>query len=238
MLFRISLAERGALGDVQWGWSWAAYRQLFEPVYAKVFLSTLGFAFANAALCLVIAFPLAFAMTRLRPSLRIWAMALLLIPFWTSFLVRTLALMTVFRWEPWGWRGLYESDGVLLAMVYNYVPFAVLPLYSSLEKIENSTLEAARDLGANSFQVFWKVILPLSKSGLQLAFLFVFVPSLGEFLIPEIIGGGRFFLLGNFLQNQFLTARNWPLGSAAVSILVAGTFALLMMKTWLRREPA
>jgi spermidine/putrescine transport system permease protein len=236
MLVRISFATRSPLGEILWDWSGTAYQQLLEPVYSKVFLTTLGFASGNAILCLFLGFPLAFAISRLDPKLRIWAMALLLVPFWTSFLVRLLALMTVLRWQPFGLDLLYQPSGILVAMVYNYLPFAVLPLYAALEKIDKATLEAAQDLGASGFQTLIRVVIPMSQSGIKLALLFVFIPSLGEFLIPELIGGGRHFLIGNFLQNQFLTARNWPLGAAVISLLALLTIAALLIRAPLGRK--
>jgi spermidine/putrescine transport system permease protein len=127
---------------------------------------------------------------------------------------------------------LYTASGVLGALSYNYLPFAILPLYACLEKIDNSVLEAAKDLGASRWQVFSKVLLPLSKPGLKAAALFVFIPNLGEYLIPELVGGGKKYLVGKFLQNQIMgDARNWPLGSAAIMVLVAATLVMLVVSS-------
>jgi len=135
--------------------------------------------------------------------------------------------MDVLRMKPFGWDGIYTAPGVVFAMGYCYLPLAVLPIYSSLAKIEKSVLEAALDLGASKLQVFRRVLWPLSKPGVLTAFVIVFIPSFGEYLTPTLVGGGRFMLLGNFLQNQFVTARNWPLGSAAIVLLVVLTLGLL-----------
>jgi spermidine/putrescine transport system permease protein len=118
---------------------------------------------------------------------------------------------------------------VLLTLIYNYLPYAILPLYASLVKIDNSVIEAGQDLGASQFMILTKVLIPLARSGIITAFLFIFIPSLGEFLIPDLVGGGSGFFVGNFLQNQFLSARNWPLGSAAIVLIVLLTLAFLLI---------
>ena len=224
-----SFSRRTALGTMEPAFIWDSYALLFSSLYGRILLSTLAFASANTVICLLLALPLSFFISRLRPSLKTWALVLVLIPFWTSFLVRILSFMELLRLEPFGIEWIYTAAGVLSAMVYNYLPFAILPLYASMSKIENSVLEAARDLGASRRQVALQVVLPLVKPGRFSAALFVFVPSLGEFLIPELVGGGHFFLLGSFLQNQFLTARNWPLGSATIVLLVLVTLAILVL---------
>lgn len=221
----MSFAKRTELGEIETAFVLDAFRQLFDPLYGKIFLKTLVFAGANTLLTLVIAYPLSFYISRLDKTPRTWFLTLVMIPFWTSFLVRILAFMDVIRVSHMGL--LYTEMGVILAMAYNYLPFAIMPLFSVMEKIEPSLIEAARDLSASKRQVFFHVVWPLSRPGVVTAFLFVFIPSLGEFLIPELVGGSQHFLLGSFLQNQFFTARNWPLGAATIVILLGMTLIAL-----------
>lgn len=227
VLLVMSFSHRTELGETQLAFEWTAYRTLMDPLYAKVLLTTLAFAAGNTAITLVCAYALSFYMYRCRKGIRIWLVALILVPFWTNFLVRILAFMDVLRLHLLGLDWLYQAQGVLGALVYNYLPFAVLPIFSAMEKVDYSVIEAATDLGASKRKVFFRVLWPLTRQGVGVAALFVFVPSLGEFLIPELVGGSNYFLLGSFLQNQFLTARNWPLGSAAIILLVIATLLCL-----------
>ncbi len=222
-----SVARRTSLGQVEPDFNFESYAQLFDPLYLEVLWRTLGFASATTAFSLLFAYPVAFYVSRLPPARRPLVLALVLIPLWTNFLVRLLATMDVLRMRPFGWDGIYTAPGVVFAMAYCYLPLAILPIYASLSKIESSLLEAARDLGASKLQVFLRVLWPISKPGVLTAFAIVFIPSFGEYLTPTLVGGGRFLLLGNFLQAQFVSARNWPLGSAAIVLLVMLTLALL-----------
>jgi len=224
VLFTTSVSHRSPYGVVERAFDAIAYPTLAEGVYLKVLLTTLAFAVGNTVFTVLLAFPVAFLLTRVGLKTKMWLLTLVLIPFATSFLVRILAFMDLIRGEHLGMELLYQPAGVLMALVYNYLPFAILPLYSALEKIDPRLFDAAKDLGASPFRVFTRVLLPLARGGLLSASLFVFVPSLGEYLIPELVGGGRHFLLGSFLQNQFFSARNWPLGSAVIVLLVLFTF--------------
>lgn len=225
----MSFSTRGPLGEVLPQFTLSNFTQLANALYLSVFVRTLLFSLSNTAACVLLGFPIALLLSQSRSSLRPWLLAFVLVPFCTSCLIRIFSFMDFLRLEPLGWNGLYTVSGSIGAMVYNYLPFAILPMYSALEKIEASTLEAAKDLGAGKRQVLWNVILPLAKPGIFSAAIFVFVPSLGEFLIPELVGGGRSFVLGNFLQNQFLSARNWPLGSAAIVVLCCTTIFLIWL---------
>ena len=224
-----SFFRRTPLGLVEPAFTLDNFIQLFDPLYFKVLVKTFTLASLNTAFTLALAYPLAFHLSRLRPQTRMWLLAFVLVPFWTNFLIRILAFMDVLRFKPFGIDLIYTNVGVLGAMVYNYLPFAVLPLYAACEKVDNSVIEAARDLGATKRQVFFKVLLPLTWSGVASAAMLVFIPSLGEFVIPELVGGGQTYLLGNFLRDQFLTARNWPLGSAAiVGILMVAALLIFL----------
>jgi len=227
LIILTSFFTRDEFGQVQNIFSLMSYKQLLDPLYFDVFLRTLLLAASSTLLCLFIAYPFAFYLSRLPKHVANRWIALIMIPFWTNFLLRILAFMDVLRFEPFGITLVYTNAGVLLAMLYNYLPFALLPLYSTLEKVDSSILEAAFDLGASKRQIFLKVLWPITRSGVYAAGLLVFIPSLGEFLIPAIVGGGKNFFLGTFLEHQFLTSHNWPLGSAAIVFLVLLACTLL-----------
>ncbi len=220
LIFITSFLTRNEFGQLEFTLSLSAYRQLFDPLYLEVLLRTALMALTNTLACLLLAYPFAFYISRLPKASANKVIALVMIPFWTNYLLRVLAFMDVLRLEFFGITWVYTYPGMLLAMIYNYLPFALLPLYSTLEKIDSSLIEAAFDLGASRRQIFSRVLWPLSKVGVYTAALLVFIPSLGEFLIPTIVGGGQNFFLGTFLEHQFLTAHNWPLGSAAIVFLI------------------
>lgn len=225
-LVRMSFRDRTPLGEVGEAWTLAAYSQLFDPLYATILLRTLGYALVTAVTCVIVAYPCAFFLARLREKHRALALIVVVVPFWTNSLIRLLALSDVLRWHPFGWDGLYTPGGVLMGYLYNNLPVAILPLYARVARLDVSLFEAGRDLGARGISLFTRVAWPLTRPGAATAALFVFVPALGEFLIPDLIGGGRTFVLGNFLQNQFLTARNWPLGAAAITLLASTALAI------------
>jgi len=224
----VSFAKRTPLGEIEATFTTEAYHTLFDVLYLRVLLITVAFAAANTVVTLLLAYPLSYFLSRLKPSTRMWVLTLVLVPFWTSFLIRILAFMDLLRLKPFGLDWIYTAKGVLGALVYNYLPFAVLPIFSAMEKVDPSHIEAARDLGASKRQVLVKVLWPLTRGGVFAAALFVFIPSLGEFLIPDLVGGGQYFLLGSFLHNQFMTARNWPLGAATIVLLLTVTLVFTL----------
>ncbi len=222
-----SFATRNEAGLIEFGFHLDSYLQLFDPLYLQIFLRTLLMAALHSTLTLLAAYPAAFFLSRLPRKEAAFFLTLLLVPFWTNYLIRLLAFMDVLRLQPGGFAWTFTFHGILAAMVYNYLPFAILPLYTALEKVPSSLIEAAQDLGSSKRQVLRHVLWPLTKKPLLATFLLIFIPALGEFLIPELVGGGRSFYLGTFLQQQFLTFRNWPLGSAAISLLLLLSVVML-----------
>ncbi|HEY6974296.1 MAG TPA: ABC transporter permease [Nitrospiraceae bacterium] len=229
----ISFATRGTYGGVIWQFSLENYRDLWHVVYARIFGQSLVLASLTTMICLVLGFPLAYYIVRLSPRWQaVWLM-LIMIPFWTNFLVRTYAWMFILRTE--GLLNtlllglgvittpldlLYTDKAVLIGLVYGYLPFMVLPLYATLERLDPAFVEAARDLYANQWSVFRRVIVPLTKPGIIAGCLLVFIPSLGAFLTPDLLGGARNMMVGNLIQHEYLVARDWPLGSAISLILL------------------
>jgi len=204
-----------------------AYGELFHSSYSPMFARTLAFSSLHTAFTIAFALPMAFYLSRLDRNRAGKYLTLLLIPFWTNFLIRLLSFQDVLRLEPFGISWTFSFHGMVTAMIYNGLPFAVLPLYVAMEKIPNSLLEAAQDLGAKKRQVILDVLLPILKWPLLATGLLVFIPALGDFLVPEIIGGGQSYFLGTFLQRQFLVAQNWALGAAAIVLILF--FSLLLL---------
>ena len=237
----ISFATRGTYGGVIWQFNLENYRDLWHVVYARIFGQSLVLAFLTTAICLVMGFPLAYYIARLSPRWQaVWLM-LIMIPFWTNFLVRTYAWMFILRTE--GLLNtlllglgvittpldlLYTDKAVLIGLVYGYLPFMVLPLYATLERLDPALVEAAKDLYANQWSVFQRVIVPLAKPGIIAGCLLVFIPSLGAFITPDLLGGARNMMVGNLIQHEYLVARDWPLGSAISLILLIVVIAAVI----------
>ena len=234
IVFLISVASRGTYGGVEWTFTLANYRDLVDPLYLYIYARSFVLALATTGLCLGLGFPLAYYIAR-APARRqgIW-LILVLIPFWTNFLVRTYAWMNLLRADGWlnslfmsaGLTSspieiLYTDAAVLIGLVYGYLPFMVLPLYVAVERIDRSLIEAARDLSASGWAVFTRVIVPLTKPGIVAGCLLVFIPSLGAYITPDLLGGARSMMIGNFIQHEYLVVRDWPLGSAASFVLMA-----------------
>ncbi len=229
LILLASFAVKDDSGALTYGLHFDSYLQLFDPLYFQIFLRTILLATLHSVLTLLVAYPAAFFLSRLSRTDAAFYLTLLLVPFWTNYLIRLLAFMDVLRLQPFGLQWTFEFRGILAAMLYNYLPFAILPLYSALEKVPTSLIEAAQDLGASKRRVLTQVLWPLTRRPLTATFLLVFIPALGEFLIPVLVGGGQSFYLGTFLQQQFLTFRNWPLGSAAIMVLVLLAVVMLAL---------
>jgi spermidine/putrescine transport system permease protein len=241
-----SLMTRGAYGGVLPEFTWESYARLFDPLYGVILLRSFGMAALATALCLVLAFPLALFIARAGPRKNLYLM-LVILPFWTSFLVRTYAWMFLLRdtglvnttLDGLGLISaplqlLYNYPAVIGGLVYAYLPFMVLPIYATLERLDPHLVEAASDLGAKPWTTLCKVTLPLSMPGVRAGAVLVFIPTLGAYLTPDLLGGGKTIMIGNVVQNQFTTARDWPFGAALSLVLMLLVAVLLWM--WLRRE--
>jgi spermidine/putrescine transport system permease protein len=234
-LIALSFARNGDYGTIVWSLGLQNYARAFEPKYVPVLLRTLAFAGGTTALCLLLGYPLAYFLSFRAGRWRNALIIGLMVPFWTSCLVAFYSWIVIlgkgglvnttlvrlgFISAPIGF--LYTPFSVLLGLVYFYLPFTVLPLYGSLEKIPRSYIEAAYDLGADRWTAFRKVTFPLSLPGVIAGALLTFIPCLGDFLTAEILGGPRFYLLGNLISNQFLMAQDWPFGAALTTLLLIG----------------
>jgi spermidine/putrescine transport system permease protein len=228
----ISAGERGEQGGFLPQFTFSAYASLLDPIYAPILRTTFVLAVGGTIGCLLLAYPLAYLLaTRVRRH-RTLLLVLVVIPFWTSFLIRTYAWLTILA--PTGLlNGLLDSVGfpevqllngpiaVFIGIVYNYLPLMVFPIYVALERLDHSLIEASKDLGASRWATWRQVTWPLTLPGVATGVLLVFVPLTGEWVIPSILGGGKSYYLGTFMANQVTDSRNWPLGAAAAVLLIA-----------------
>lgn len=234
-----SLLSRGDYGGVEHPWTIESYLRLFDPLYGTILLRSCVLAAITTVLCAIFGFPLALFISRSGRWKNLW-LQLVILPFWTSFLVRTYAWLFLLRetglintllikagliHAPLAL--LYNDGAVLLGLVYVYLPFMVLPLYGTLERMDPALLEAAADLGMRPVRAIFRIVLPLSMPGMVAGGILVFIPCLGAYLTPDLLGGGKTVMAGNLIQNQFTTARDWPFGSAVSLVLMAISIVML-----------
>jgi spermidine/putrescine transport system permease protein len=239
-----SMMPRGIYGGVEPGFTLEHYRRFFDPLYLDILQRTFAWSVACTLICLVLGYPVAYAIAR-GGQWKNFLLFLVVLPFWTSFLVRTFAMIFLMRdtglinsWllgigliqDPITM--LYTPFAVMLGLVYGFLPFMILPIYASLEKLDLSLLEAAEVLGARPGARFRRITLPLSMPGVVAGCLLVFIPALGSFLTADLLGGAKQLMIGNLVQNQFSAARNWPFGSAASFIVM--TLVLVAVMFYLR----
>ncbi|WP_022851793.1 spermidine/putrescine ABC transporter permease PotB [Limisalsivibrio acetivorans] len=241
MVIATSFLTRSETDFVQFTFSLESYSRIFTSLYFKIFSNSFKLAAVSTAVCLIAGYPFAYFMARSPKEYRSTLLFLIIIPFWTSSLIRTYAIMIILKTngiintllekiglidEPVQF--LYTQGAVVLGMAYSLLPFMILPLYATIEKLDKRYIEAAEDLGASRIQTFTKIILPLTMPGIIAGCMLVFLPAMGLFYIPDLLGGAKNILLGNLIKNQFLTARDWPFGSAA-SVVMTGVMAVLLL---------
>jgi spermidine/putrescine transport system permease protein len=234
-----SVLTRGAYGGVEQPFTLENYGRLLDPLYGAILLRSLWIAAVSTALCLLLGFPLALFIARSGNRKNLY-LSLVILPFWTSFLIRTYAWMFLLRdtglintvlqaigliRDPLPM--LYNDGAVILGLVYGFLPFTVLPLYATLERLDQSLLEAAADLGARPWDALFRVTIPLCAPGIRAGAILVFVPCLGTYLTSDLLGGSKTILIGNLIQNQFTASRDWPFGAAASLVVMAVAMALL-----------
>ena len=234
-----SVMPRGIYGGVDPGFTLEHYRRFFDRLYLDILQRTFVWSMACTVICLVLGYPVAYVIAR-AGRWKSFLLFLVVLPFWTSFLVRTFAMIFLLRdtglinnWlvklgvDPIAM--LYTPFAVMAGLVYGFLPFMILPIYASLEKLDFSLLEAAEVLGARPAERFRRVTLPLSMPGVVAGCLLVFIPALGSFLTSDLLGGAKEMMIGNLVQNQFSAARNWPFGSAASFIVMTLVLAAVML---------
>jgi spermidine/putrescine transport system permease protein len=234
IMLAYSFARRGTLGGVVAAFTLENWAAVADPVYLRIVGRSLVYAALTTAVCLVAGYPVAYLIGRAPARRRDALLMAVMVPFWTSFLVRTYAWVTILKSqgllnsllvqlgllaEPLAL--LYTPGAVVVGLVYTFLPFMILPIYASVEKLDASLVEAALDLGAGPVRAFARVIVPLTAPGIAAGVLLVFVPALGLYAVNDILGGGRVDMIGNVIENQFKgTARNWPFGAALGTTLL------------------
>jgi spermidine/putrescine transport system permease protein len=244
-----SLFERGAYGGVEPAVTPANFFRLVDSLYLTILARSFAMAAAATLLCLLLAFPLAWFVSHAGRRKHFY-LALVVLPFWTSMLICMYSWMFLLRDTGLvntmllrlGWISeplplLYNYGAVLLGLVYNYLPFMVLPIYAALERLDPNLVEASADLGARPAATFRRVILPLAAPGVRAGAVLVFIPCLGDYLTPDLLGGGRTIMIGNLIQNQFTAARDYPFG-AAVSLALMSVVMLLLWQLLKREDEA
>lgn len=244
MIFATSFLTRDDAHFVSMVFTLNNYTRLLDPLYADVLLHSLNMALIATLCCLLLGYPFAWCLTKLPARLRPLMLFLLIVPFWTNSLIRIYGLKIFLSTRGWLnefllWLGvidkpfriMYTSEAVILGLIYILLPFMVLPLYSSLEKLDKSCLEAARDLGANKVKTFLRIILPLTMPGIVAGCLLVFIPAMGLFFVADLLGGAKNLLIGNVIKSQFLNIRDWPFG-AATSIVMTLLMGLMLLAYW------
>lgn len=236
-----SFLKKGLYGGVEWELSLAAYRQMFNPNFLRVFLRTLWVALVATTITIILALPCGYAMARSRHQ--IWWLALVIIPFWTNSLIRIYAWIAILSSEGFVNEALrslgliqeslpliYNQGAVITVLIYMYIPFAILPLFTTMDKFDFQLLEAARDLGATKPESIFKVLLPNIRSGIITAVIFTFIPIFGAYTVPLLVGGKDSYMIGNIIVDQVTKTRNWPLASAfSLVITLVSTVGVVWM---------
>jgi len=263
IVWAYSFGQNDGLTGVSVTGTFKNYARAFEPLYLEIFAKSMGIAGLATLLCLIIGFPVAlaivFASERLRPVL----LMLVMLPFWTNLLIRTYALIAVLRTEgyvnftfAWAWQKasgaaallglgpfadyqplqlLYNNGAVVAGLVYVHLPFMVLPLYAALDRLDRSLIEASLDLGAGHLRTLFSIVVPLALPGIVSGIIITFVPALGAYLTPALLGGPDGQMIANVIERQFKQANDWPFGAALSFLLMYATFAAIALRAYLSR---
>ena len=233
LILTYSFGTSGVYGGITLGFNPGNYLKVFDPLYLEIIVRTFVIALINTILCLALGYPLAYFIAFKGGSWKNILILMVMIPFWTSLLLRAYAWVVILNGNGIANRALqflgitdepltliFTPQAVMMGMVYSYLPFMILPLYASLEKFDVRLKEAAQDLGASRWHTFWRVTFPLSIPGVIAGSILVFIPSAGEFVIPDLLGGSQTTMTGNLIRAQFGQARDWAFGSA-LSVMLA-----------------
>jgi spermidine/putrescine transport system permease protein len=259
-----SFGRNAGLTEVEFSGTFANYLRAVEPLYLEIFGKSVVVAALTTVLCLVIGFPVALAIVFAPEKWRPYLLLLVMLPFWTNLLIRTYALIAVLRTEgyantvmSWGWAGasglktlvgleplpaweplelLYNNFAVVVGLVYVHLPFMVLPLYAALDKMDKSLIEASLDLGASHWRTINRVVVPLASAGIWSGIVITFIPALGAYLTPDLLGGTDSQMIANVIERQFKRANDWPFGAALSFILMYATFILVAIQSMRSKE--
>ncbi|WP_413875613.1 ABC transporter permease [Albidovulum sp.] len=245
MILAYAFFQRGTYGGVVPDFTFDNLARVFDPLYFRIFIDSARIATESAVIALLIGYPAAFAIARTSKAWQIPLLFLVILPFWSNYLIRTYAWIVLLSRtgvinnalmatgvidQPLDM--LYSEPAVIVGLVYNYLPFVVLTVYASIQRLNFELMEASEDLGAGGWTTFRRVILPLTLPGVAAGGVFVFVLSIGNFVTPDLLGGKRVVMIGNLVQNQFTAARDWPFGSALSLTLLTIMVGLLALQSW------
>ena len=270
LIWVFSFGDKRGLVDIEITWTLANYARALEPLYLQIIAKSLWMAGLTTLICLVVAFPVVFAISFAPPRWKPILLLLVILPFWTNLLIRTYALIAVLRTRgyinftlEWFWDGgnqiltavglgdlqllgasfqplglLYNNTAVVFGLVYVHLPFMVLPLYASMERLDKSMIEASLDLGASQARTFFSVVAPLAKPGIVSGLIITFIPAMGSFLTPNLLGGTDSQMIATVIERQFKSANDWPFGAALSFLLMYATFGALALRALLAKDSA
>lgn len=249
LVFLLAFFQRGIYGGIDYVLTLENFERALDPLYLSILWDSALLAAKATIIALLIGYPAAYAIARAPQRWQAALLVLVMLPFWSNFLIRTYAWIVLLNRKGvaneaminWGLTTepislLYNDGAVITGLVYNYLPFVILAVYAALARLDRSLLEASEDLGAPPWRSFLRVTLPLSLPGVAAGGVFVFVLSIGNFITPDLLGGGRIQMVGNLIYDQFLTARDWPFGAALSMLLIAIMLALLFTQAILVRR--
>lgn len=258
VVWAYSFGRNAGLTDIDISGTFANYARTIEPLYLGIFAKSLAVAALTTLICLVAGFPVAIAITFAPPRLKTWLLLGVMLPFWTNLLIRTYALIAVLRQEGyvnWTYEALYNGvaafvalpafapldllyneSAVIFGLVYVHLPFMVLPLYAALDRLDRSLIEASLDLGAGHLATMWKVVVPLALPGILSGILITFIPALGAYLTPDLLGGPDSQMIANVIERQFKRANDWPFGAALSFLLLYLTFIMVAVQAAFGRK--
>ncbi|MFI7616955.1 ABC transporter permease [Nonomuraea terrae] len=247
LLLSTTVFRRGRFGGVVYEFTAENFERLVDPLYLGVLVDSLKIATLTTLIALLIGYPTAYVIARLPRKWKTIALVAIVLPFWTNFLIRVYAwimllsgpglvnsALKVFGLGPL--EVLYTEGAIVTGLLYSYLPLMVLPLYAAIDRLDPQLREASSNLGASAFTTFRKVTLPLTMPGVLTGSLFVFVPSFGNFVIPEMLGGSKSIMVGNLIRDQFLKARDWPFGATLALALIVVLVVLLVAQSWVARR--
>ncbi len=260
VVWAYSFGRNAGLTDIDISGTFANYARTLEPLYLGIFVKSAGVAALTTLICLVAGFPVALAITFAPPRAKTWLLLFVMLPFWTNLLIRTYALIAVLRnqgyinWTlafVWNRLGsiwslppfvplelLHNNAAVLFGLVYVHLPFMVLPLYAALDRLDRSLIEASLDLGAGHFATMMRIVVPLALPGILSGILITFIPALGAYLTPDLLGGPDSQMIANVIERQFKRANDWPFGAALSFLLMYLTFIMVAAQAMLGRRQA
>ena len=244
LIISLSFFERGIYGGIDYNFNFENYSRVVEFTYLKILLNSSKIAFLSGFFAVLFGYPAAYFIYKAPAKYQIALLFLVMLPFWSNYLIRTYAWMVLLNnqglintilinlniiKEPLNI--LYTEFSVIIGLIYNYLPFVILSIYSSVSKLDQNLIEASKDLGGSSIKTFFLVTLQLTLPGVAAGFIFVFVLSIGNFITPDLLGGGKFLMIGNLIYDQFLSARDWPFGASLSFVLISIMLSLLFLQS-------